>query len=264
MSDKILGQYANSATLSTRRGLYDTNTGIPLTSRLKEQLHLDSAESLLDAGCGYGADIATFTTRHPKLTAVGFDLSEGQINDARAKTPSMEFFVGDVTTFQLNRTFDRILVRHVLHLVPDPSAAISNILRHLKPGGRAVFAIHSKKTQPKFTAWRGWFKEKTGIGYGAPGDKLTIENNRDVFANLGGNVEFIEAEETISLSDADPYIAYIKGQKRWDREPSAEELEALLTHVRSEIENEIQNNGKFEDSSINGLVTLTSSSPRIP
>lgn len=256
MSDKFLDQYANSATLNTRRGLYDTNTGVPLTNRLEEQLQLDSAESLLDAGCGYGADIATFTARHPQLRAVGFDLSEGQIHDAQAKTPSAEFFVGDATTFQLDQTFDRILVRHVLHLVPNPSAAISNILNHLKPGGRAVFAIHSKKTQPKFTAWRNWFKEQSGIGYGAPSDKLTIENNRDLFVNLGSNVKFIEVEETISLRDANPYLAYIKGQKRWDREPSAKELESLLNHVRTEIENEIQTSGKFEDPSINGIVVL--------
>jgi trans-aconitate methyltransferase len=257
MSDKILGQYASSATLSTRRGLYDTNVGISLTERLEEQLQLATAESLLDAGCGYGADIANFASRHPHLRAVGFDLSEGQINDAKIKTPSAEFFVGDVMTFQLEQIHDRILMRHVLHLVPDPSAAINNILKHLKPGGRAVFAIHSQKTQPRFTGWRTWFKDHTGIGYSAPSDKLTIENNRDLFSRFNGKVEFIEAAEMISLVEAEPYLAYIKGQKRWSREPSADELELLLTHVRTEIENEIQNTGRFEDPSINGIVVLS-------
>src|SRR5689334_17111815 len=95
-NDTHVSQYATSATLSARRGLYDTNIGISLTEHLIEQLRLATATSFLDAGCGYGADIATVTQRFPQLRAVGFDVSEGQIADARTKTPSAAFFVGDV------------------------------------------------------------------------------------------------------------------------------------------------------------------------
>ncbi len=255
-NDKHVSQYATSATLTTRRGLYDTNVGVSLTDRLIEQLKLDMATSLLDVGCGYGADIATVIGRYPKLHCVGFDQSEAQINDAKIKTPSAIFFVADANNFQLDETFDRILVRHVLHLLPDPSAAIDNILRHCKPGGRVVFATHSTQSQPKFAAWRTWFKDKTGIGYSAPSDKLTLENNQDLFTKPGCKVEFIKAEETISLTDPEPYLAYIKGQKRWSREPSEIEMNELLEYVRNQIQTEIDEHGHFEDASINGIITL--------
>jgi trans-aconitate methyltransferase len=255
-NDKHVSQYATSATLSTRRGLYDTNVGVSLTDRLDELLQLTTASSLLDVGCGYGADIATFAARYPHLKIVGFDQSEAQVNDAQKKTPGARVFVGDATTFELDQTFDRVLVRHVLHLVPDPAATLERILKHCNEHARAVIAIHSSRSQPKFTAWRSWFKDQPGIGYTAPSDKLTLEGHKDLFRVDGWKTEFIEAAEMIHLTDPEPYLAYIKGQKRWSREPSADELQMLLDYVRRNIENEVKHQGYFEDPSINGVIIL--------
>lgn len=255
-NDQILNQYASSTTLSTRRGLYDTNVGVPLTDRLEELLQLQTAASLLDVGCGYGADIARFSSRHPHVYCCGFDQSAGQINDAKAKLPSADIFVGDAQTFELNKQFERVLVRHVLHLVPDPSAALDRILSHVSPSGHVVIAVHSAKSQPKFAAWRSWFYEQTGISYSAPSEKLTLENHAQVFMKPGWQTDFIEAQEMIHLTDPEPYLVYIKGQKRWSREPSETEITMLLEHARSEIENTITRQGFFEDPSINGIIVL--------
>ena len=257
-SSELKSQYATSKTLNTRRGLYDTNIGVSLTDRLAQELQLDSAESFLDVGCGYGADIAKFTQLYPKLQATGFDPSEAQINDARSKTPGAKFLLGDLETIDLSDQFDRVLVRHVLHLTSDPVQALNRILTWVKPGGRVVFAIHSSKSQPKFAAWRKWFEDQTGISYSAPSDKLTLEKNRDLFEKPGYQTTFIEAVETISLTDAEPYLNYIKSQKRWSREPTPEELNDLYEHVRKSIDTEIKTRGTFEDLSINGIVVMES------
>ncbi|MEK7183362.1 MAG: hypothetical protein AAB776_01870, partial [Patescibacteria group bacterium] len=58
------------------------------------------------------------------------------------------------------------------------------------------------------------------------------------------------------LTDPEPYLAYIKGQKRWSREPSEIEMNELLEYVRNQIQTEIDEHGHFEDASINGIITL--------
>jgi len=177
MSDNdILNQYASSATLSTRRGLYDNNVGVSLTDRIDEQLQLEHASTLLDVGCGYGADITTFTQRYPNLKITGFDQSEAQVSDAKAATPSATIFVGDANSFELSEKFDRILVRHVLHLVPNPRAVLERVLKHCQSGGHIVIAVHSTQSQPHFMSWRSWFMTQTGISCALPNEKLSLEN----------------------------------------------------------------------------------------
>ena len=258
MSDnnQILAQYATSAPLAARRGLYDTNIGVTLTDRLDEQLQLSSAKSLLDVGCGYGADVATFSKRYPQLQIVGLDQSEGQLCDAQNTTPSAKFVLADATNFELQTTFDRVLIRHVFHLVSDPSAMLKQILKHCHSGSRIAISLHSLKSQPKYRSWITWFKTVTGIDYTFPTDTFAFENRQAVFAQLPLTVQFLECEEKIHLRAAEPYLDYIKGQKRWSKQPSEAQLNMLIEHVRADIEDNIAQKGFFEDPSINGIVIV--------
>lgn len=258
MSDnnQILAQYATSAPLAARRGLYDTNVGVTLTDRLDEQLQLSSAKSLLDVGCGYGADVATFSKRHPQLQIVGLDQSEGQLRDAQNTTPSAKFILADAENFDLHEKFDRVLIRHVLHLVSSPSAVLERARAHCQPTGRMVVAMHSVKSQPKYRRWISRFKDQTGIDYSFPADTFAIENQTQLFQNDTWRVENFEALEMIHLTSPEPYLDYIKSQTRWSKQPSSQELSMLIEHVRRDIESDITQNGYFEDPSINGIVIV--------
>jgi trans-aconitate methyltransferase len=258
MSDNnpILAQYATSAPLATRRGLYDTNVGVSLTNRIDEQLKLSSAKSLLDIGCGYGTDVAIFHSRYPHLKIVGIDQSEIQIHEARERSPETQFFVADANNFNLNQTFDRILIRHVLHLVSDPANIIKRAVHHAHSGSRIVISMHSVKSQPTYKTWLTWFKHQTGIDYTFQADTFAFENQHHLFNQLTDSIQLHEVSNKIHLTSPEPYLDYIRSQTRWSRQPSADELDMLLEHVRLEIEKDIAQYGYFEDPSVNGIVTI--------
>jgi ubiquinone/menaquinone biosynthesis C-methylase UbiE len=51
-------------------------------------------------------------------------------------------------------TFDTAVATLVLCTVPDPSAAISELSRVLKPGGRLLFIEHVRSSDPKTARWQ--------------------------------------------------------------------------------------------------------------
>ena len=108
------------------------------------RLDLQPGNAVLDAGCGPGVDtfdLEELVGREGRV--VGVDASETMIAVARKRASQRdshaEFLVGDVRTLELqSETFD--LVRAVLLLlhVEDPDAAVREMVRVLRPGGRIV------------------------------------------------------------------------------------------------------------------------------
>lgn len=96
---------------------------------------------ILDAGCGTGS--LSVVMARLELDVVGIDVSPTMIERARAKTaglgPSVEFHVMDAARPQLPRaTFNAILGRHVLWVLPEPAEVLRRWARLLAPGGRLM------------------------------------------------------------------------------------------------------------------------------
>ena len=98
----------------------------------------------LDLGTGTGRILELVAPRASR--AVGIDLNGEMLTLARARIeraalPHVQVRRGDL--FQLpygDQSFDLITVHQVLHYLEDPSAAVSEAARVLKPGGRLVIA----------------------------------------------------------------------------------------------------------------------------
>lgn len=258
-NDAILGQYATSDSLVARRDLYTYVTGTSLTDEMFARLDGFSGMLFLDVGCGYGADVATVLEKFPDAQCTGIDQSEGMIANARPRAPNATFSVDNAQTFSLDARFDRVLMRHALHLATDVQTTIDNVLRHLAPKGRAVFVVHSLSSLPRFAEWRRWFAEHTGITYTSPGDACTVENDAHRFTGEGQMVTVEKISAIIRLTNAEPILSYIRSQKRWSRSPTDAELHMLLNHVREEITAEIAVHGYFEETSVNGIIVVTCS-----
>ena len=63
---------------------------------------------------------------------VGVDLDEESVAYANARGESL--VVGNCETMQLGRKFDLVVFSEVIEHVNAPSAAVDNLMRHLKPG----------------------------------------------------------------------------------------------------------------------------------
>jgi arsenite methyltransferase len=100
-------------------------------------------ERVLDAGCGPGFYVAEILDRvGPSGSAVGVDASAPMLAVAAKRCEgngNVEFHEGDVTALPVgDADFDRALSVQVLEYVADIPAALGELFRVLRPGGRVV------------------------------------------------------------------------------------------------------------------------------
>jgi ubiquinone/menaquinone biosynthesis C-methylase UbiE len=69
----------------------------------------------------------------------GLDLSPGMLAKARAKVPAAKLFNGDAeNTREPSEKYDAVVCRHLVWTLPNPSAALEDWFRVLRPGGRLL------------------------------------------------------------------------------------------------------------------------------
>jgi SAM-dependent methyltransferase len=112
---------------------------------LVDLLHMDTAfpvgSTVLEAGCGVGAQTVTIAERSPGAHIIGIDLSEVSLREARQAVEThglanVTLLQGDI--LQLNfaaESFDHVFLCFVLEHLPRPMDALLTLKRVLKPGG---------------------------------------------------------------------------------------------------------------------------------
>jgi ubiquinone/menaquinone biosynthesis C-methylase UbiE len=108
-----------------------------------EALGAQPGERVLDAGCGPGFYVAETLERvGPEGSVAGVDASEAMLTVAARRCEgrgNVSFHEGDVTALPVPDTdFDRALSVQVLEYVTDVPAALGELLRVLRPGGRLL------------------------------------------------------------------------------------------------------------------------------
>jgi SAM-dependent methyltransferase len=139
--------------------------------RIWDALRLDRDARVLDAGCGSGQWAIAFAERGARVTAI--DLSPEMIRRARdhasARGPDIEWRTGDVTRLaDPLAVFDAIHARVLLHLVPDVPAALRELRRVLRPGGRLLASVPGALS-PIYRA--SWMRHLPG---GDPGNNYLL------------------------------------------------------------------------------------------
>ncbi len=93
----------------------------------------------LDVGCGTGALTRTILSQAQPARILGIDPSEAFVNFARQNIddPRVQFEVGGAQALPVeDASFDVAAAGLVLNFVPDPAAALAEIKRAVRPGGR--------------------------------------------------------------------------------------------------------------------------------
>jgi ubiquinone/menaquinone biosynthesis C-methylase UbiE len=104
---------------------------------------------LLEIGCGIGVDSVELAKCGFDVTAV--DLTETAIDvartHARLRGVDIDFRVGNAERLAFPEdTFDVVYSFGVLHHTPDTAAAVEDVRRVLKPGGRAFVMLYHKRS----------------------------------------------------------------------------------------------------------------------
>ena len=92
----------------------------------------------IDVGCGNGAFTEQLIRRCAPIEVQGIDPSEGQLAFARTRagTESAVFSQGDAMALPFDAgRFNAAVMALVIHFVPDPAKAVSEMARVVRPGG---------------------------------------------------------------------------------------------------------------------------------
>ena len=129
---------------------------------------INTGEQVLDIGCGAGVDtiLASMMTG-PTGNVVGVDIVPEMLQQAEKnlmmtdlKNVSFKRTSGEKLPYPVD-TFDAVISNGVINLIPDKEAALTEIFRVLKPGGRLMVAdqIDSGNVQKDIRArLANWFQ----------------------------------------------------------------------------------------------------------
>lgn len=106
-----------------------------------KSLKLKSGDHVLDAGCGTGVLARELKETFKDITVEGLDYSEVRIAQAKKHNKNthhkIHFFQDNIEQLSiLDNTYDAVVSRYVLEHLPNPSVAIAELYRILKPGGQ--------------------------------------------------------------------------------------------------------------------------------
>jgi SAM-dependent methyltransferase len=127
---------------------------------------INQGEKILDIGCGAGVDtILAAIMAGPKGTVVGVDIVPEMIARAERNLQLMELdnvnlqkVSGENLPFA-DDNFDVVISNGVINLIPDKEAAMSEIIRVLRPTGRLMVADQiaagsvQKDLKARFANW---------------------------------------------------------------------------------------------------------------
>jgi ubiquinone/menaquinone biosynthesis C-methylase UbiE len=149
-------------------GSYDLATRLVFGRRYNEIAHAIAAEApdggtVVDLGCGPGEVLVRLAALAPSLELTGIDVDAEMIERAQRKADRRlgsaamrrpRFVVADAAALPFaDESVDLVVSSFAVHHIPDRHAARSEIMRVLKPGGRAlIWDIVSPHGEPEQAA----------------------------------------------------------------------------------------------------------------
>ena len=164
--------------------------------------------SVLEVGCGLGTDGAQFAKAGATYT--GIDLTEAAVDLARRRFELFQlpgtFRVADAERLDFpDNSFDIVYSHGVLHHTPDTAAAVREVHRVLRPGGKAVVMLYHRdsynyrinismlrRTGVQLLRWKAGMK-LVHLLTGEPEDSL-----REHARQLRTKSEYLNSEEFLS------------------------------------------------------------------
>ena len=137
---------------------------------------------ILDLAAGTGTSAVEYAADGADVVAC--DLSPGMVAEGRRRHPEIEFVVGDAMALPFaDADFDVVTISYGLRNVQDTAAALAEMARVTRPGGRLVIAEFST---PVHRALRGLYRFYLGTALPAAG--RLISSNPQAYAYLGESI----------------------------------------------------------------------------
>lgn len=147
-----------------RQFRYETEWHIPLLVPFAES----RGKQVLEIGCGNGADGSMFAANGARYT--GVDLTGTAVEATRRHFESLglegTFQVEDAERLSFaGDSFDIVYSYGVLHHTSNPAAAINEVYRVLKPGGRAIVMLYNRSSFNYYVRIMGYMRLRVLLEY---------------------------------------------------------------------------------------------------
>jgi len=138
-------QYRTEVNLAARQSIYQfRRPPIDLIAAVLDLAGLTGNELVADIGCGNGRYLAELANRGHRGQVLGIDLSAGMLAAARQRSDAA-LVVGDAASLPLScGVADVTLAMHMLYHVPDREAAVGELRRITRDGGRVLVVLNAE------------------------------------------------------------------------------------------------------------------------
>lgn len=233
-------------------------------AQVAEAARVQTGMRVLDVACGTGILARSLAERLGAGSVVGLDINPGMLAVAQRTAPLIEWREGAAESLPFeDASFDAVVSQFGLMFFEDRHAAIHEMVRVLKPGGKLAVAV--------------WASLKDTPGYAAMADLLqrlfgdTVAQALHVPYNLGSRQHLRRLFDEVSLSNVDlqtlegaarfPSIAAwvytdVKGWTLADVLNDAQ-VETLLRHAEHELASFVGPDGGVEFPAPAHIITAT-------
>ena len=210
-------QYRDSRNLSARIALHQrfSTNKYGWFRWVFDHLRLPDAADVLELGCGTGALWSTNAPRVPEGWRITLsDFSPGMLEDAaRALAPLLRRFHCAAVEAQAipfpDRSFDCVIANHMLYHVSSVEAALAQIHRVLKPGGRLLAATNGREhLREMWDLIAELERDAAGPGERALHERFGLENGPAQLSRWFAQVELHRYEDALVITEPEPLVAY--------------------------------------------------------
>jgi SAM-dependent methyltransferase len=209
-------QYKDPTNLNARIALHAkySKADVPWYSWLATRIEWPEGGDVLEVGCGSGALWVNIASQLPALRLTLTDLSDGMVEAASEAVGSLDGMdlVGartcDVQDLPFpDEAFDVVVANHMLYHVPEPTRAVAEFARVLRPGGVLMAATNGPRHLDAVADLT-----RQALGW-SPLDfvdrRFGKSNGGSILGTAFRSVEWQQHRSTMVCTDADDVFAFI-------------------------------------------------------
>ena len=232
--------YKDSARLNIRQFLHQAYSTNPLDWQLWvfDLLELGEGQEVLELGCGPGSLwIDTFNKVPDRISLTLTDYSSGMLRKARqnlsGKLADVQLAAVDAQQIPFPAAhFDVIIANHMFYHIPDNQAALKEIKRVLKPGGKFFAATNGDLHMREL--WDAAVETIPDFSIRPSAGDFTLQNGAAQLEPYFENVRLLAYQDSLKVTNARHMVDYLLST-RYGEELKAHEAD-LLVYIEADIE----------------------------
>ena len=170
---------------------------------------LDGSQALLDVGSGTGVFLGRLRAEGHTGRLCAVDASQAAV-DAAGAVAGVTATLGDAQELPFDAAeFDAVTARHMLYHVDDPTLAVREARRVLRPGGRFAAVVNRTGTTPLMAELVDTVVRRHGVRPPpGPGDRVHAGNLPEMVEEAFGACDVRTVDSALVFHEPEPVARY--------------------------------------------------------